>query len=113
MAKSALFLLLILTLSQVYGETFVLKSPDGKNRLTIKVDDELTYEIQRDNKIIMDHSPIKIEWDNGIDMRREQLRIKKVRRDKKKGSVKMVVGPAQKLPYAYNEVHIIFEEESK
>ncbi len=93
----------------LFGETFVLESPNDKNRLTIKVFDEITFEIQRNNDVILAHSPISVKWDNGIDMSKDQLIIKKVRRDSRKGRLRPEIGPASRISHAYKEIHIIFE----
>ncbi|MEO0897130.1 MAG: glycoside hydrolase family 97 protein [Bacteroidota bacterium] len=110
MHRTLVSIIAFLFLTHSFAETFVLKSPDGKNRLTIKVGSELTYELQRHNKVVLDHSKIAVQWDNGLIMNKEQLTIKKVKRGDKKGSVKAIYGPSEKFSYAYNEVHLIFEE---
>ncbi|MCI4670106.1 MAG: glycoside hydrolase family 97 protein [Bacteroidia bacterium] len=110
MSRICFLLILLFTIQSLWAETFVEKSPDGTTRLTIKVDDNITYEIQKDNKVILDHSAIQVIWDNGIDMRKEQLRIKKVKRSERRGSIKAKIRPAARMPYSYNEIYIIFEE---
>lgn len=109
MSRLITLLFLAVFTTPAFSETFVQTSPDRKTRITIKVDEDLTYEIQRNNKVILDHSPIKISWDDGIVMSKEQLVIKKVRRNRKRGSVKAVVAPAERMSFNYNEIHIIFE----
>lgn len=111
MYRIILCLLWLSVTAYVHAQKFTELSPDGHIHLTVQLDNALTYAVEYDGQPLITPSPLRVFWSNGIDLRKSQLHVKKVKRAKQSGKIKPVYGFASEYAYAYKEITIQFREQ--
>ena len=65
MKKIVVLLAIILGISNIYGQNYELKSPDGKIAVKVNVGDEVKYSVMHENTVVINDSPISMELGDG------------------------------------------------
>ncbi len=103
-----LFALCAAFVSQVFAESFSVKSPDGKLEAIVNDGSKLTLEIKADGKTVFNAFPIAMKTDKGdfgIDSKAKGSTISSVKRD-----IKTVYGIRSVVEDKYNQIEIDFNK---
>lgn len=85
----SLIVLFLVTISMGWAKDYVVKSPDGKIQIRVKVDQNISYNVMMDGKEVLSPSVIGLKV-NGVLLGQEP-RVQKVRRAVINEQIKMVV----------------------
>ena len=108
--KRVVFLLaIIIGISNVYGQNYELKSPDGKIAVTVNVGDKVKYSVMHENTMVIEDSEISMVLGDGTKLGTGKVSVKRVARNTVNEVLKADFYKKKEVKNNYNELIINFK----